>query len=56
MRVLLTTHVQPIPGLRPSASRSEFLSIPLSWFYAKPGHPQQGIDFADEERHAVWEK
>jgi hypothetical protein len=56
MRVLLTTHVQPIPGYAHRPHDLKFLSIPLKWFYEMPGHPQQGIDFADEERHAVWEK
>ena len=48
MRVLLTTHVEPIPGYEHRPHDLKFISIPLKWFYAKVDHPQQGIDFADE--------
>ena len=53
MRVLLTTHVQPIPGYAHRPHDLKFLSIPLRWFYEMPDHPGQGIDFAAEERHTV---
>lgn len=54
MRVLLTTHVQPIPGSEHRPHDLKFISIPLAWFYETPDDPRRGIDFADEERHTVW--
>ena len=54
MRVLLTTHVQPIPGAAHRPHDLKFLSIPLEWFYQKAEDPRRGIDFADEERHVSW--
>ena len=48
MRVLLTTHVQPIPGYAYRPHDLKFTSIPLSWFYEDVDDPQRGIDFADE--------
>ncbi len=54
MRVLLTTHVQPIPTAAHRPHDLKFLSIPLSWFYEKVEQPLRGIDFADEERHEKW--
>ena len=54
MRVLLTTHVQPIPNNAHRPHDLKFISIPLKWFYEKVENPQQGIDFADEERHELW--
>ena len=55
MRALLTTHVQPIPGFDHRPHDLKFISIPLEWFYETVDHPQRGIDFADEERHQVWD-
>ncbi|HQM48459.1 MAG TPA: sialidase family protein [Candidatus Hydrogenedentes bacterium] len=54
MRVLLTTHVQPIPGAEHRPHDLKFLSIPLDWFYEETGEPSRGIDFADEERRQEW--
>jgi sialidase-1 len=54
MRVLLTTHVEPIPTAAHRPHDLKFLSIPLSWFYEKTAAPQRGIDFADEARHVAW--
>jgi hypothetical protein len=54
MRVLLTTHVQPIPGAAHRPHDLKFMSIPLTWFYEKAEHPQHGIDFAQEQTHAPW--
>lgn len=54
MRVLLTTHVQPIPGAAHRPHDLKFLSIPLKWFYQKANEPQRGIDFAAEEHHVTW--
>jgi sialidase-1 len=54
MRVLLTTHVQPILGAAHRPHDLKFLSIPLRWFYEKAVDPRRGIDFADEERHVAW--
>jgi sialidase-1 len=54
MRVLLTTHVEPIPGAAHRPHDLKLVSIPLSWFYEKTATPQHGIDFADEERHIPW--
>lgn len=51
MRVLLTTHVQPIPGYDERPHDLKFMSIPLSWFYEDVEDPQRGIDFADEIAH-----
>ncbi len=56
MRVLLTTHVQPIPTSTHRPHDLKFISIPLRWFYQEPPDPRRGIDFADEERHAYWTK
>jgi hypothetical protein len=47
IRVLLTTHVQPIPGYELRPHDLKFVSIPLAWFYADVADPQRGIDFAD---------
>ena len=55
MRVLLTTHVQPIPGYAHRPHDLKLISIPLKWFYETVHDPQQGIDFAAEARHEVWE-
>jgi photosystem II stability/assembly factor-like uncharacterized protein len=55
MRVLLTTHAQPIPGSPHRPHDLKFLSIPLRWFYEQTPNPRQGIDFADEERNARWD-
>ena len=49
MRVLITTHVQPIPGYARRPHDLKFISIPLKWFYEKVDDPRRGIDFADEE-------
>lgn len=54
MRVLLTTHVQPIGGAVHRPHDLKLLSIPLSWFYETVENPRRGIDFADEERHVAW--
>jgi len=55
MRVLLTTHVQPVSHeFRPHDLK--FISIPLAWFYQSVNDPQQGINWADEARHVVWGK
>ena len=48
MRVLLTTHVQPIPGYAHRPHDLKFTSIPLAWFYEDVDDPRRGIDFADE--------
>ena len=54
MRVLLTTHVEPIPGAEHRPHDLKFLSIPLEWFYETVDNPLRGIDFADEQRHVEW--
>jgi sialidase-1 len=54
MRVLLTTHVQPIPAAIHRPHALKFLSVPLEWFYDRPKEPQRGIDFAGEEKHVAW--
>lgn len=54
MRVLLTTHVQPIPTAPHRPHDLKFMSIPLSWFYERVADPERGIDFADEQRHVAW--
>ena len=54
MRVLLTTHVQPVPNNGHSPHDLKFISIPLEWFYQEVEDPQQGIDFADEQHHELW--
>jgi len=54
LRVLLTTHVEPIPGSPNRPHDLKFISIPLKWFYETVEHPERGIDFADEERHITW--
>jgi len=54
MRVLLTTHVQPIIGASHRPHDLKFLSIPLGWFYEKVENPQRGIDFTDEQSHVAW--
>ena len=56
MRVLLTTHVQPIPGYEHRPHDLKFISIPLKWFYEQVDHPQRGINFAEEERHEKWSR
>ena len=48
MRVLLTTHVQPIPGYAHRPHDLKFTSIPLAWFYEDVDDPRRGINFADE--------
>ncbi len=55
MRVLLTTHVQPIPGYEHRPHDLKFISIPLKWFYENVNNPRQGIDFYNEEKHIIWE-
>ena len=47
IRVLLTTHVQPIGGYEDRPHDLKFTSIPLSWFYEDAADPRRGIDFAD---------
>jgi hypothetical protein len=54
MRVLLTTHVQPIPTAAHRPHDLKFLSIPLKWFYEEANDPRRGIDFSDEESHVAW--
>lgn len=56
MRVLLTTHVEPIPGFENRPHDLKFISIPLKWFYEDLKDPRRGIDFADEARHVAWEQ
>jgi sialidase-1 len=56
VRVLLTTHVQPIAGSPHRPHDLKFISIPLKWFYQATGQPQRGIDFADEEQHVAWKE
>ncbi|HOZ46237.1 MAG TPA: sialidase family protein [Candidatus Hydrogenedentes bacterium] len=55
MRVLLTTHVQPIPTAVHRPHDLKLISIPLSWFYETAADPRRGIDFADEARHERWD-
>ena len=54
MRVLLTTHVQPIAGAPHRPHDLKFISIPLRWFYEDADDPQRGIDFASEKRRVRW--
>lgn len=54
MRVLLTTHIQPIPTAQHRPHDLKFLSIPLQWFYEDTPEPRRGIDFANEEKHVFW--
>ena len=50
MRVLLTTHVQPIPGYAHRPHDLKFTSIPLAWFYEDVENPRRGINFAESTR------
>lgn len=54
MRVLLTTHSQPIPGHKLRPHTLKFISIPLAWFYEDTSEPSRGIDFGDEAKHLTW--
>ncbi len=56
MRVLLTTHVQPIPTAYQRPHVLKFLSIPLQWFYEPTPEPRRGLDFANEEKHVLWDE
>jgi sialidase-1 len=55
IRVLLTTHVQPIPGAVHRPHDLKFMSIPLRWFYEGGGDARRGIDFSDESHHTSWQ-
>ncbi len=54
MRVLLTTHIQPIPTASHRPHDLKFISIPLKWFYEDSPVSRRGLDFSDEMRHEYW--
>jgi hypothetical protein len=54
LRVLLTTHVQPISGFEHRPHDLKFSSIPLSWFFEQTDDPQRGVDWSDETHRLAW--
>ncbi len=54
MRVLLTTHVQPIQGNSHRPHDLKFASIPLAWFYEATATPQMGINWFAEKEYLRW--